>query len=213
LFAVIGTTYGAGDGSTTFNVPDGRDRTIVGKGDMGGTAASRITSTVVASVTGSISGSTLTVSAVTSGTLAVGQKITGTNIAPYTTITGLGTGTGGVGTYTVSSAQTVSSTTVNAYAGSDLITGTLGDAGGAQSKTASTTSTGNNSISVTSTSMDGPNAETEVSNATGGVIVANRSHTHANVQSSGTNAITVTGTSSAFSVVQPGIVANYIIKT
>lgn len=31
LFAVIGTTYGVGDGSTTFNVPDLTDRTVVGK--------------------------------------------------------------------------------------------------------------------------------------------------------------------------------------
>jgi len=30
LFAVIGTTYGSGDGSTTFNVPDLRDRTVCG---------------------------------------------------------------------------------------------------------------------------------------------------------------------------------------
>lgn len=30
LFAVIGTTYGAGDGSTTFNVPDMRGRVLVG---------------------------------------------------------------------------------------------------------------------------------------------------------------------------------------
>lgn len=32
LFARIGTTFGAGDGSTTFNVPDIRGRTIVSKG-------------------------------------------------------------------------------------------------------------------------------------------------------------------------------------
>ena len=32
LFAVIGTTYGAGDGSTTFNLPDFRDRFPVGAG-------------------------------------------------------------------------------------------------------------------------------------------------------------------------------------
>lgn len=44
LFAVIGTTYGAGDGSTTFNVPDLRGRVAAGKDNMGGTAASRITS-------------------------------------------------------------------------------------------------------------------------------------------------------------------------
>jgi microcystin-dependent protein len=32
LFAVVGTTYGAGDGSSTFNLPDLRDRFAVGSG-------------------------------------------------------------------------------------------------------------------------------------------------------------------------------------
>lgn len=32
LFAEIGTTYGVGDGSTTFNVPDGRGRGLIGVG-------------------------------------------------------------------------------------------------------------------------------------------------------------------------------------
>lgn len=44
LFGVLGTTYGAGDGSSTFNLPDYRGRVAIGKDDMGGTAASRITS-------------------------------------------------------------------------------------------------------------------------------------------------------------------------
>ena len=43
LFGVVGTTYGAGDGSTTFNLPDLRGRTIAGKDDMGGTSANRLT--------------------------------------------------------------------------------------------------------------------------------------------------------------------------
>ena len=43
LFSVISTTYGSGDGSTPFALPDMRGRTIAGKDDMGGTAASRIT--------------------------------------------------------------------------------------------------------------------------------------------------------------------------
>lgn len=34
LFAAIGTTYGAGDGSTTFNVPDFRDRMPIGAGNL-----------------------------------------------------------------------------------------------------------------------------------------------------------------------------------
>lgn len=43
LFAKIGTTFGAGDGATTFNVPDARGRAAIGKDDMGGTAAGRVT--------------------------------------------------------------------------------------------------------------------------------------------------------------------------
>lgn len=34
LFGVIGTTYGAGNGSTTFNLPDDRDRMPIGAGNL-----------------------------------------------------------------------------------------------------------------------------------------------------------------------------------
>lgn len=34
LFALIGTTFGVGDGSTTFNIPDSRDRFPVGAGNI-----------------------------------------------------------------------------------------------------------------------------------------------------------------------------------
>lgn len=44
LFGAIGTSFGVGDGSSTFNVPDLRGRVMVGKDDMGGAAASRVTS-------------------------------------------------------------------------------------------------------------------------------------------------------------------------
>ncbi len=43
LFAAIGTTYGAGDGSTTFALPDLRGRVVAGKDDMGGSSANRLT--------------------------------------------------------------------------------------------------------------------------------------------------------------------------
>lgn len=43
LFAILGTTFGAGDGSTTFNLPDKRGRASFGKDNMGGTSANRIT--------------------------------------------------------------------------------------------------------------------------------------------------------------------------
>jgi hypothetical protein len=67
-------------------------------------------------VTGSIAGTTLTVSAVSSGTLAIGQAVTGSGVAPGTFITALGSGAGGTGTYTVSVSQSVSSTSMTTYA-------------------------------------------------------------------------------------------------
>lgn len=70
LFAVIGTAFGAGDGSTTFNLPDGRGRTLVGvgagpsltnraMGAKGGEESHVLTATEQASmgVSGSFSGS------------------------------------------------------------------------------------------------------------------------------------------------------------
>lgn len=71
-----------------------------------------VTTNVAALFTASISGTTMTVSSVTSGTLAVGQTILPlTNTLPSgVTITALGTGTGGTGTYTLSSSFTIGST-------------------------------------------------------------------------------------------------------
>ena len=43
LFSAIGTVHGVGDGSSTFNLPDMRGRLPVGQDDMGGSAASRVT--------------------------------------------------------------------------------------------------------------------------------------------------------------------------
>jgi microcystin-dependent protein len=43
LFATLSTTYGTGDGSTTFNLPDLRGRVVAGKDDMGGSSANRLT--------------------------------------------------------------------------------------------------------------------------------------------------------------------------
>lgn len=58
---------------------------------------------------GWITGTTLNVTSAGRGTLAVGNFINGTGVAPGTTITAFGSGTGGVGTYTVSVSQTVGS--------------------------------------------------------------------------------------------------------
>lgn len=50
LFAVYGTTFGVGDGATTFGTPDTRGRVVAGKDNMGAaTSAARLT--VIASTT------------------------------------------------------------------------------------------------------------------------------------------------------------------
>ncbi len=64
--------------------------------------------------TGSIAGTTLTVASVTAGVLAIGTIIEGTGITAGTTITAYLTGTGGVGTYTVSPSQSVSFAAITA---------------------------------------------------------------------------------------------------
>ena len=61
-----------------------------------------IGATAGAVFTGSISGTLLTVTGVTSGTIQVGQQLQGTGVIPGTVISQLGSGSGGLGTYLVS---------------------------------------------------------------------------------------------------------------
>ncbi|MFN4276120.1 MAG: phage tail fiber protein [Ferrovibrio sp.] len=56
LFAMIGTTYGSGDGSTSFNLPDLRGRVAAGRDDMGGVTADRLTATSAAGLDGAVLG-------------------------------------------------------------------------------------------------------------------------------------------------------------
>jgi microcystin-dependent protein len=51
-FSLVGTTYGTGDGSTTFNIPDLRGRVVAALDNMGGSAASRLTSTYFGATSG-----------------------------------------------------------------------------------------------------------------------------------------------------------------
>lgn len=84
-------------------------------------------------VTASIAGTTMTVTAVASGTLSVGSVLNSTYMLPNTRITALGTGTGGTGTYTVSPTQTLDSATVNAWGcfDNEVVGGPLGAIQGA----------------------------------------------------------------------------------
>ena len=74
--------------------------------------ANRADSTIF---TGSIASTTLTVTAMLTGeAIKVGQYISGSSVTAGSYITAFGTGTGGTGTYTVSTASNASSTTIYA---------------------------------------------------------------------------------------------------
>ena len=120
--AATSSATGGGSVTAVFQINTGLDTTLYANGWGAGTWGGILAGTSV-TFTGSISGTTLTVSAVASGTLAVGQLVTGFDVSASppgssaTYITALGTGTGGVGTYTVSVSQTVSSRTMSAFSG------------------------------------------------------------------------------------------------
>lgn len=89
-----------------------RSKAIAVFSDSLGEGSGSTNLTTNASGTGSISGTTLTISGVT-GTITFGTVLSGTGVTAGTYITDMAAGTtGGDGTYTVSASQTVASTTI-----------------------------------------------------------------------------------------------------
>jgi len=88
------------------------------------------TASNTAQFVGAISGTELTVSSITSGTLSNGMVLRGTNIVPGTTIVDTGTANGGTGKYTVNISQTNLGTTITGWIGTyydgDLVDLTFG---------------------------------------------------------------------------------------
>jgi len=84
-----------------------------------------ISSPATAVFRGSTSGTTLTVTSVSSGTLAVGQSLYGVDVLPETVITALGSGSGGTGTYTINRSQTVTSRSLNSATVGAIVTATI----------------------------------------------------------------------------------------
>ena len=84
-----------------------------------------ISSPAAAVFTGSTSGTTLTVTSVSSGTIAINQSLYGVGILPETVITALGSGTGGAGTYTINRSQTVASGALSSATVGAVVTATI----------------------------------------------------------------------------------------
>lgn len=129
---------------------------------------------------------TLTVTNVTSGTLAVGQFISGTGITTGTQITSLVTGTGGIGTYLVNnSPQAVQPTTVTATTSKG---GTLSSPG-----SCTTGASGQCTITVTSGSVDHSNRTISVIASSPGVTSPSTGSISIPIQISGSS-VSLNGT-------------------
>jgi hypothetical protein len=105
LFAIIGTGFGIGDGTTTFNVPEMRDRLTLGKGTNNATLGATGTA---AAASGTITSSNITgvlTVASTTGTGTTGPGSTGTGN------TGTGTSGGTVATIPAATYNTGTGTT------------------------------------------------------------------------------------------------------
>jgi hypothetical protein len=85
----------------------------------------RISNPAAAAFTGSISGTTLTVTLMKNGTITTGQSLFGLGVTAATVITGLGTGTGGVGTYTINTSHTLTDRDMNSAAVAATMTGSI----------------------------------------------------------------------------------------
>lgn len=177
LFAAIGATYGMGDGSTTFNLPDLRGRTIFGKDNMGGTAANVLTTTISGTTLGATGGS---------------EKVTLTtsNLPNHNH------------TFTGTSVNTSSTSHSHYYNDAYYAENFSGGVGG-NSRFGSAVGTDNDNNFYWRTSSNGHSTSPQ------SISTSTESHSHT-ATANGT--IGNTGSGTAFSVVNPAMILNYIIK-
>ena len=202
LFAIIGTTYGVGNGSTTFNLPDLRGRVVAGEDDMGGTAANRLTSgnSGIAGTTLGASGGaeTVTLTSAQSGVPAHSHANTLTNNAVTSgndNTDHTHSGTTGADSPDHSHGVPIGVAQEGVFSG---IIGTSGHNGNVHPWTASAGSGGRNTTHNHNFGTGGRSAFHQHS-VTSNVTISNVNNTATNASSAHTNT-------------QPTIILNYIIK-
>jgi microcystin-dependent protein len=243
LFAALDTTYGAGNGTTTFNLPNLQNRIPVGKGAdvafdvLGETGGSKTVTLSEANMAPHThSGSTGNQSADhTHGGSTGNQSANHTHSGSTGTVSSghtHGFGTGGISanhTHSISfvSDHSHSLTVVNSRVEQSRATGTLTtysagapasrsttDAGGHQHNGATGTVSSDHSHSGTTNDIN----QNHTHSFTTGGVSANHTHsfTTAGVSANHTHSFTTnsgTGTSTPVNTLPPYIVVNYIIKT
>jgi len=219
LFTAIGTTYGVGDGTTTFNLPDLRGRTIAGQDDMGGSAASRLTgdngaTTATADSNGSFTSATNILVDGNSGTIVLGMKVTGTGISSEVTVVKINSQTDIV----LSSAVTITDNTALTFAFDGAI---LGSAGGENTHLLTGAESGEKGHSHTLTDPGHFHTTTFTSGTESGSTLGQLNPKSGSNRSANTNTkttgitidtIAAADASSAHNIIQPTLVLNYIIK-
>jgi hypothetical protein len=190
-------------------VDNGIDAYIVDGADRYGW---RISDPASAIFTASISGTTMTVTELFSGTIAVGQQVFGVSVEQETVITALGTGTGGAGTYTVSNSQTAASGRYNSAQINCVFTGST--SGTTLTVSAVTSGTLHAGMTITNSSLSAKTVITALGTGTGGAgtYTINNSQTVGSSTMYGLNWTVLPSTDGAFvggSTVE--VVDNYFI--
>ncbi len=219
LFTAIGTTYGVGDGTSTFNLPDLRGRTIAGVDDMGGSAASRLTgdngaTTATADSNGSFTSATNILVDGNSGTIVLGMKVTGTGISSEVTVIKINSQTDIV----LSSAITITNDTALTFAFDGAI---LGSAGGENTHLLTGAESGEAGHQHTLTDPGHFHTTTFTAGTESGSTLGQLNPNDGSNRSANTNSkqtgieidtIAAADASSAHNIIQPTLVLNYIIK-
>lgn len=202
LFDVYGTTHGAGNGTTTFGKVDMRGRIPVGRDDMGGAAASRVTtggSGIDGTAVGS-SGGAQTVTISTGELPASGLSVPGLSV-PGLSVPSLSVPSLSVPSLSVSGTCSATGTSV-AYPGGGSSTG---PALGVEDRQTGSPSTENSSVSV-SGSISG-------STGTGNTGTGNTGTGTTGGGTTGGGTTGNMGSGNALNKMPPAMVGNWLVKT
>lgn len=188
LFTAIGTVYGSGDGSTTFNLPDTRGRVPMGSGTGLGLNASG---------TGVTSGTAMTARALGAWFGEETHLLTATELAAHTHANTVGSSAGGSNSITgTANSNTAHTHDIRMKADSSTVNGNFLLATSGTSTTYNFTSTGG---------THGGGA----GNGDGKTVSTNTDHSH-NI---GINNVANTPADGRHATIPPALVFNFIIKT